>query len=437
MKDTTLKNPTKNPINWVATTYFAMGLPLIFISQVLVIEYKDLGLSNADITKWTSLLIIPWSLKPLFSVVMEMYLSKRLYQISTEVISALMFGLIAFSLHLDHFFAITLSLAGVMAISGSIHDIAGDGIYLEKLHTKEQSSLAGWQGAFYNLAKVLCNGALVYLAGYLTNHIGTLNAWVTIMVVMGVIMAIVAIYHTFVLPKSQLTQKQGTLEDKLYEVWNLVIDFCKKKHIIIYIVFILFYRFSEGLAMKVAPLFLKDGLTKGGLGLSNEEYGLIYGIFGTIAFITGSILAGKLVSRIGLRKSLFALVLTFNIPFAIYLLFAVYQPITQIITINFMDNIFQVKWVIALGIVFEYFSYGFGFVGLMLFMMQQVAPGKYKMAHYAFANSIMNLSVMIPGMISGKIQESVGYTYFFIIVLLVSIPAIILSKIIPWAYNDK
>lgn len=114
--------------------------------------------------------------------------------------------------------------------------------------------------------------------------------------------------------------------------------------------------------MKIVPLFLKDAVEQGGIGLTNEQYGLVYGTFGTVAFIIGSISAGYYVSRFGLKKVLFSLVCMFNIPFAVYLLFAVFQP--------------QQISVIALGIVGEYFGYGFGFVGLTLFMMQQIARGE-------------------------------------------------------------
>lgn len=428
----------RSPLSWVPSTYFAMGLPLIFISQVLVVIYKDFGVSNEKIAEWTSLLILPWSLKPLFTIFMETYLNKRFYQIATEAITALMFGLIAAALPLNGFFFITIGISAIMAISGSMHDIAGDGIYLDQLNKQTQAKLAGWQGAFYNMAKVLCNGALIYLAGYLSKDMGIHKAWIVIVLLLCAIMGFIALYHMVFLPKD-INQKKSdkTISESLREMADLIIDFFRKKHIWIYLLFIFCYRFGEGLAIKMAPLFLKDEIGKGGLGLTNEEYGMIYGIFGTVAFILGSILAGTLVSKTGLKKALVPLVLSFNIPFVVFLLLSIYQPVQHVISMDVFGYALSLKWVVALGVVFEYFGYGFGFVGLTLFMMQQIAPGKYKMSHYAFANSIMNLSVLVPGYISGYLQTMLGYRTFFILVLVMTIPAIVLSIKIPWVNHEE
>lgn len=413
--------PKGSPIKWVPSVYFGMGLPFVTLSVVSVLMFKDLGISNEDITYWTSLLILPWSLKPIFSLVMELIGTKRQYIVITEAITALMFGLIAFALPLPSFFSIALALMGVMAVSGSTHDIAGDGIYMQELSERQQGEYVGWQGAFYNLAKILTNGFLVYLAGRLAASMGQAKAWMIIMGISGAIMFLLAAYHFLVLPKEQHKTEAKNFAEGMAELVEVVRSFFTKKYIWLYLAFIFLYRLAEGLAMKVAPLFLKDGIEQGGIGLSNEHYGIIYGTAGTIAFIIGSILSGYYISHFGLKRVLSSLVLIFNIPFGVFLLLALYQPSS-------------LAW-ITTGIVFEYFSYGFGFVGVTLFMMQQIAPGKYQMAHYAFANSLMNLSVMIPGMLSGKLSTMLGYQGFFVAVLLSAIPVILLSFFLPFAHH--
>ncbi len=205
-------------------------------------------------------------------------------------------------------------------------------------------------------------------------------------------------------------------------LWEVIRTFFQKKYIVWYICFIILYRFAEGYVMKIVPLFLKAGIDQGGLGLPVQEIGIIYGTFGAAAFVLGSILAGYYISAFGLRKTLFSLCCVFNIPFVVYLLLAIYQP----------SNV----WVIGSAIVFEYFGYGFGFVGLTLFMMQQVAPGKHQMAHYAFASGIMNLGVMIPGMMSGYLSDWLGYRNFFIWVLVATIPAFLVTWFVPFTYNN-
>ncbi len=413
----------RNPITWVPSVYFGMGLPYIALSTVSVLIFADLKVDKELITFWTSLLVLPWSLKPLFSFVMELFGTKRQYVFITEAIMSLMFGLVCFALPLPSFFSITIALFAVLGISGSIQDIAGDGIYMQELSAKEQSIYAGWQGGFYNLAKILANGGLVFLAGHLSKSYGVLTGWMVVIGICALIMIALSLYHMTMLPKESKRASVNRSE-KIAELWEMISSFFTKKYIWLYLLFIFLYRLGEGLAVKIAPLFLKDTIELGGLGLSNEVYGLIYGTAGSIAFVLGSILSGYFVASIGLKRALFALVCIFNIPFAVYLLLAYFQPTSLL-------------W-IGTGIVFEYFSYGFGFVGITLFMMQQIAPGKYQMAHYAFANSLMNLSVMLPGMLSGKILHHIGgYQPFFVLVLVVTLPVILLSLRLPFAHGSE
>lgn len=413
----------RNPITWVPSVYFGMGLPYIALSTVSVLIFADLKVDKELITFWTSLLVLPWSLKPLFSFVMELFGTKRQYVFITEAIMSLMFGLVCFALPLPSFFSITIALFAVLGISGSIQDIAGDGIYMQELSAKEQSIYAGWQGGFYNLAKILANGGLVFLAGRLSKSYGVLTGWMVVIGICALIMIALSLYNMTMLPKESKRVSVNKSE-KIAELWKMISSFFTKKYIWLYLLFIFLYRLGEGLAVKIAPLFLKDTIELGGLGLSNEVYGLIYGTAGSIAFVLGSILSGYFVASIGLKRALFALVCIFNIPFAVYLLLAYFQPTSLL-------------W-IGTGIVFEYFSYGFGFVGITLFMMQQIAPGKYQMAHYAFANSLMNLSVMLPGMLSGKILHYIGgYQPFFVLVLVVTLPVIFLSLSLPFAHGSE
>ena len=414
-------HPKRNPIAWVPSVYFGMGLPYVALSLVSVIMFTDLGVEEEKVAFWTSLLVLPWSLKPLFSLCMDLFGTKRRYIFLTEFITSLMFGAICFALPLPSFFVYVVALMGVLAISGSMHDIAGDGVYMQELTKAQQGQYAGWQGAFYNLAKILTNGGLVYLAGYLAKQQGIVSAWMTIMGICAGIMLLLALYHLFILPREEAKPKRSA-QEATQELMEVLVSFFRKKYIWLYLAFIFLYRLAEGLAMKIAPIFLKADLAKGGIALSNETYGLIYGTAGTIAFILGSILSGYYISHFGLKKVLFSLVCIFNIPFAVYLLFAIFQPQ-------------QIAW-LATGIIFEYFSFGFGFVGITLFMMQQIAPGKYQMAHYAFANSLMNLSVAVPGMASGWLAKHLGYETFFILVMVATLPAIVMALRLPFAHTE-
>ncbi|MFA6832069.1 MAG: MFS transporter, partial [Bacteroidaceae bacterium] len=287
----------------------------------------------------------------------------------------------------------------------------------------DQAKYIGWQGAFYNFAKILANGALVFLAGTLKDSFGPVYAWMIIMLICSGILIFAALYHARVLPtKNQTTSEVKSSAEAMTKLWEVLTSFFQKKYIWIYIVFIILYRFAEGFAMKIVPLFLKASVAKGGLGLSIQDIGIVYGTAGSAAFIIGSILGGYFIASRGLKRSIFILCCIFNIPFVVYFLLAMYQP--------------ESIYVIGAAIFGEYFGYGFGFVGLMLFMMQQVAPGKHQMAHYAFASGIMNLGVMIPGLVSGYLSDSIGYHDFFIVVLVATIPAFLATWFVPFTYPD-
>lgn len=413
----------RNPLKWVPTLYFAMGVPFVILNIVSTLMFRGFGIQDAQITFWTSLIILPWTLKPFWSPLLEMFRTKKFWIVSTQLVSGLFFGLIALSLQLPNFFPYAIALMAVIAFSGATHDIASDGIYMKELSKAQQAKFIGWQGAFYNIAKVMAMGGLVYLAGVLKEQVGVLHAWMTIMGLCGGILFALGVYHLRMLPTGGDTTAQvGSAGDVVRETWAIFLSFFKKRYIWIYFAFIVFYRFTEGLVIKIVPLFLNAPQSLQGMGLSEQEIGLYYGTFGVIAFVVGSILGGYFISWLGLKKALFPLCCIFNVPFIVYALLAHYQP----------DSAF----IVCSAIVFEYFSYGFGFVGLTLFIMQQVAPGKHQMAHYAFGSSLANLGVMLPGMVSGAICEMIGYREFFIWALLASVPAFLLAWFIPFTHPD-
>ncbi len=429
--------PKKSPISWIPTAYFAEGMPFVMLSTVVVVMFSGMGIDMASITLWTSLIMLPWTLKPLWSPLLEMYRTKKFFVVITQLITGLTFGAIALALQLPAFFAISIALMGIIAFSGATHDIACDGIYMSELSKTDQAKYIGWQGAFYNIAKIFAMGALVYIAGVLIEYFGgraegatpeevfnaNRSAWTIIILACGAIMVLLSLYHTKMLPSSPRAENTRSFNEQMQELWMVIRDFFTKKHIIYYLFFIVLYRLAEGFAIKVLPIFLKAPRTEGGLGLTEEQFGIYYGTFGAAAFVIGSIAAGYYVAHFGLRKTLMSLCCIFNIPYIIYLLLALFQP----------EN----NAIIAGALTLEYFGYGFGFVGLTLFMMQQIAPGKHQMAHYAFATGLMNLGVMLPGMASGWICEQIGYQNFFIFVMIATIPAFLITYFVPFTYADE
>lgn len=166
------KEKSINPIAWVPTAYFAMGLPFIAVNLVSTFMFKDLGISDTQIAFWTSVIMLPWTLKFLWSPFLEMYRTKKFFVVVTQLLSGLLFGIVALSLNFDYFFAISISTMAVIALSGATHDIACDGVYMAELSPEDQAKYIGVQGAFYNIAKLVANGGLVAAAGMLAEHFG-------------------------------------------------------------------------------------------------------------------------------------------------------------------------------------------------------------------------------------------------------------------------
>lgn len=422
-----------HPLGWVPTVYFAMGLPFVVLNMVAAVMFKNLDIPNAEIAFWTSLIMWPWTIKFLWSPFLEIFRTKKFFVVATQIISGLLFGIAAIALRIPDCFAIMIALFAVIAFSGATHDIAADGVYMSELSQRDQSRYIGWQGAFYNLAKLVATGGLVGLAGIIARRLSDgeaplrehyVDSWMVILAIIGAVLLLLGAWHTRIVPSSAPPAPAGaSFSEGMGKLRHVIAAFFTKRYIWIYIAFIILYRLGEGFVMKIVPLFLMSGRETGGLALTNEQIGLYYGTCGAAAFLLGSLLAGYYTAHRGLRRSLFTLCCVFNIPFAAYAILAWLQPESMAL--------------IAGAIIVEYFGYGFGFVGLTLFMMQQVAPGPHQMAHYAFASGIMNFSVMLTGAISGYVSDALGYGPFFTVVLLATIPAFIMSWFIPFTYADN
>jgi PAT family beta-lactamase induction signal transducer AmpG len=413
-----MKKKMLSPFWWVPTLYFSEGLPFMAVGTVSVLMYKDSGIENAEIAFWTTLIMWPWTLKPLWSPLLEMFKTKKHFVVGTQFIGAIIFGLIAFSLPLSNFFQYSLALLAILAFNAATHDIAADGVYINTLNLDDQAKFIGWQGAFYNVAKVLSLGGLVWLAGFFTDRFGVTTAWMIVMGIFGVLLLLMSIYHYFILPTGGSSDGVQTFSEAFSIFKDVVKTFLEKKYLLWGIAFIILFRTAEGMFVKIVPLFLKDPRVEGGLELSNQDIGLVYGTFPVIAFILASVLGGYFIKKRGLKNSLIWLATIFNIPIVVYVILAYTQP----------ENLFIITGLI----VIEYFGYGFGFVGVILFMMQQIAPGKYKMAHYAFATAIMNLGFMLPSMLSGYMSDFLGYKTFFVWVMIATIPSFYVAWKVPF-----
>jgi MFS transporter, PAT family, beta-lactamase induction signal transducer AmpG len=409
----------RHPATWIPTTWFAMGLPnLVLGGTVVSLLYKSQGFSDTQIAFWTGIIILPWSFKPIWGPFMELYKTKKFYIYTSQIICGLLFFLAMLSLYSKAFFEISVALFLITAFFGATQDIAADGLYLKELSPTLQARYVGWQGTFYNFAKLFSNGGMVFLAGVLIPITGNTNAWAVVLAVYAAVMLLLGFYNMKNLPSNEPERKGGNTEEVWVTLKDVLVSFFQKKYIWAGILFIMLYRFAEGQAIKIMPLFMKATREEGGLGLQESTLGLLTGIYGTIAFVLGSLAAGYFISNKGLnRKTLLLLCACFNLPFGAY----AYLAFTQT----------QDLFLIGTAITVEHFGYGFGFIGIIIFIMQQIAPGKYQMAHYAFGSALTYLGYTIASMLSGVISDYLGYKDFFIWVLIATIPAFLITIFVP------
>jgi PAT family beta-lactamase induction signal transducer AmpG len=396
------------PSFWVPTLYFAEGLPYVLVMTVSVILYKNLGVSNAEIAFYTSWLYLPWVIKPLWSPFVDLLQKKRFWILLMQLLIGAGLAAIAFTIPTTNFFQITLALFWLLAFSSATHDVAADGFYMLALSDEKQSFYVGIRNTFYRVAMITGQGLMVMVAGLLSKYYDIRIAWsITFLLAAGIFIAL-SLYHFFVLPKSDLDVKQP-----LSKIRELFVSFFQKKGIITSLSFLLLYRLGEAQLAKIASPFLLDNFDVGGLALSTEQVGLIYGTIGVVALLVGGIVGGVLASRYGLKRCLWPMVLAMNLPNLVYVYLAMVQP--------------QSFALIAFCVGIEQLGYGFGFTAFTLYLIQ-LSDGEFKTAHYAIGTGIMALGMMIPGMFAGYIQESLGYTDFFIWICICTLPGIFLAS---------
>ncbi len=412
----------KSPWTWVPSLYFAEGLPYVSVMTLSVIMYKRLDVSNADIALYTGWLYFPWVVKPLWSPFVDLLRTKRWWIWSMQVLIGGGMAGIAFALPGDFFFQATLAFFWLMAFCSATHDIAADGFYMLGLDEGRQAFFLGIRNTCYRIAMITGQGLLVMLAGWLEETTGRIPmSWSLVFFILAGIFIALALWHKSVLPKPPSDGPRGgmALRDVRKEFVQAFSSFFSKRGIVPALLFMLTYRLGESQLVKLASPFLLDRPEDGGLGLSTGQVGFAYGTIGVIALLSGGIAGGIAISRHGLRRWIWPMALAISLPNLVYLYLAYAQ------TGDFA--------VVSTCVAAEQFGYGFGFTGYTMYLMY-FAEGEYKTSHYAISTGFMALGMMLPGMISGWIQECVGYRHFFVWVMLCCVP---LFLVLPFVKTGK
>jgi MFS transporter, PAT family, beta-lactamase induction signal transducer AmpG len=534
----------RSPWTWVPTLYFFQGIPYSIVMITSGLIYKTMGISIASFAFWTSVLYLPWTIKPLWSPYIDVVSTKRNWVVWTQFLLGIAFIAIGIAMPLSFFYPVTIAIFGIIAISSASHDIAADGFYMYALDQHKQAFFVGIRSTFYRLAKLTALGLLPVVAGLVLINTGlkprmvrvesvtqenytvfdpssivinsatgkpeilvfpeklqvpvyragssgldsaalyiALSAspeegetvvvniarksgskdidlsknntgrfeftsanwnkpvvatvkvnhnltgitsseflitagnvafsWVVSLSTLGLILIMLAVYNRIMMPHPVENDIKEKISWNVYR--DVFVSFFTKPGVIPALMFFLLYRFGEAQLFKIATPFLIDSRVAGGLGMSSAQYGIIYGTVGVICLTLGGITGGITAARFGLKKLIWLMALSMNIPISVYVYLSYAQPMP--------GNI-----LIYLSIALEQFGYGFGFTGYMLYMLHYVGESRYKTAEYAIATSLMALGMMLPGMISGEVKELIGYQHFFIYVMICAIPGIIAIK---------
>ncbi|KFF06292.1 MFS transporter [Flavobacterium reichenbachii] len=429
------------PWFWIPLLNFASGLPYAVIMYVSGTMYKNLGISNEDIGVYTSLLYLPWVIKPLWSPFIELHGTKRKWFVSMQLLISIAFLAVGFTIPLNGFFIMSLALFWVAAFASASNDIASDGFYLLVLPADQQSFFLGIRSTFYRLAMLAGNGLIVLFAGYLEHKYGdNTKAWSYTMIATGLLMTFITLYNFIFTPKNEVNVIESNADHHL-NLSTVFVSFFKKKQIGIVLAFILVFRLGESQLLKMLSPFLLDKKGLGGMALDTESVGIIYGTLGILALMIGGILGGIAISKHGLTKWMLPMFLAMHLPILGFIGLAHFQPEELFhlhINLYFFEINSPLNLYTCITVILEQFGYGFGFTGFMMFLIH-VAEGESKTAHYSLATGFMALGMMLPGMLSGFIQQFLGYQNFFIWVFIATIPGLILSRflIFPKDFGKK
>jgi PAT family beta-lactamase induction signal transducer AmpG len=385
---------------------------------VSVVLYKRLGISNTDIALYTSWLYLPWVIKPLWSPLVDLFGTKRYWIVLMQLLTGALLACVAFTIPAGRFFQYTLAFFWLMAFSSATHDIAADGFYMLGLSEPLQAAFVGVRTTSYRIAMIATQGGLVIFAGYLegSGH-GIPQAWSIAFCVSAAVFAALFLYHFLVLPYPAADRPASrnpsiSLAREFLHIFGL---FFRKKDILTILAFFLFYRLAETQLIKTIAPFLLDPRSKGGLGLTTSEVGIIYGTVGVIALMLGGLLGGYAIYKKGLKFWIWMMICVMHLPNLVFVYASQAMP----------ENFHLINLCVAL----EQFGYGFGFTAYSMFMIM-VSEGEYKTVHYAISTGIMALGMMVPAMFSGWLQEQLGYQNFFLWVMAATIPGFIVTALV-------
>ncbi len=411
----------QKPFCWIPTLYLGESLPYAVVMLMSVVLYQDMGLTDTQIALYTSWLGLPWVIKPLWSPFIDSYFTKRWWVLAMQLFVGASLGMVALTLPTNLWLQASLALFMLVAFGSATHDVSADGFYILGLEKRDQELYVGVRNTFYRIGMVVGQGGLVMLAGFLQQQgMGIPGAWSIAVCVVAICMLLLFAYHAKALP---VVEQPRVVQNERITATSVMKDFSRtfvvlfrKPQVIQAMCFILLFRLPEGLLTKIVPLFLKRSVEEGGLGLSNVDYGFLYGTLGVIGLLGGGLLGGWLVSRYGFRRCLWPLVCCFTLPDIVYVYLSYTQPASL--------------WITGSCICFEQIGYGLGFAAYTLFLVQ-FSRGERSTSVFSICTAFQFLGgAMLPGMVSGWMSDSMGYSQFFLAIMAFCLVTFVVSALV-------
>ncbi len=406
-----------NGWQFIPSLYLCQGIPSCLVMQTSALLFADMGIDKGSFAFWTSIVCLPWSLKPLISPVVERYSTLRRWTLTMQVLLAVCMGLLALSFGSNNFYVLSLVAMGLVALASSAHDIACDGYYMMALDERGQSFFVGIRSTFYRIALIFSTGLIPYMAGKIGREHGNATGWTVAIGTAATILLILFVYNNFFMPR--IAEQHGRQDNGIKIFIRALRSFFCHEGMVPAVAFFLLYRLGEAFLTKVLQPFLIADPSTGGLGLTLEECGLTYGTFGVLSLVVGGIIGGTLAARYGLQKVIWPMAIAMNLPNLGYVVLAHYAA-------------HATMPIVTTAVMIEQFGYGFGFAAYMLYMLRYVGNAEYKAAEYAIGTALMTLGLLIPGMPAGYLCNAVGYETFFIIACVLTLPGMFVIRTLNW-----
>ncbi|MBI5706010.1 MAG: MFS transporter [Armatimonadetes bacterium] len=455
----------RSPWSFVPVLYYLQGLPVMIVQGLAGTMYTKMGIEAGPLGLWTSLLKLPWMLKPLWGPLVELNSTKRRWIIAMQALVLVSLAAAAMAVQQPAFFVLTLCAFLATAFFSATHDIAADGFYLLALDPQRQAFFVGIRSACFRLATLTATFFLVYIAGDMEERTGNIpKSWTTALLIGCAIYGVLALVNALALPRPA-ADSQGPLnassEAMAPPFFMAFAAFFKQDRILWVLAFILFFRFGESMISTMSPQFLLRPEADGGLGVSTKASGAYGGAVGVLALTFGGILGGWLISKKGIRRTIWPMVLALNLPNLFYIWLASSHPVNRmdpllrsapenlpVLSLDYLNYAGQVLSTavtdpVGIAIAVDQFGYGFGFSAYLVYLMYVSQSSPYKTSSYAIATGLMALGALLAGSISGFIVDAMshqhpgqGFLWFFWVVMGCTVPGMVTLFFIPMHYED-